>query len=387
MSTFAEMLAVARAAISEVDSGTAANALSAGAILLDVRERNETNSGVIGGSILIPRGQLELQVESVLSDKQAAIVVMCAAGTRSALAAKTLTELGYTEAVSMIGGFDQWKADGRAWAKPDGLNDAELSRYGRHLSLPEVGEVGQRQLLDSKVLVVGAGGLGSPAIMYLAAAGVGTIGIVDGDFVDESNLQRQVIHSTPDIGRAKVDSAADSVRLMNPATDVRTYDRHLDAENALKIMAGYDVVIDGADNFAARYLVNDVSVKLGIPVVHGSIFRFEGQVSVFDPNEGPTYRDLLAEPPPPELAPNCAEAGVIGVLPGVIGSIQALEAIKLILGIGDSLSGRLLVFDALDLEFHTYKLTIDPDNLVTRANADRIQISAYDSSCRANLHP
>lgn len=385
MGSFAEMLAAAKAAISEVDIATAAASLAGGAILLDVRERSETNEGVVGGSVLIPRGQLELQVELAINDKMANVVVMCAGGTRSALAALTLAELGYVNAVSMIGGFTQWKADGRPWAKPEGLDELQLARYARHLSLPEVGEAGQRKLLASKVLVVGAGGLGSPALLYLAAAGVGTLGIIDGDTVDESNLQRQIIHTTPGLGRAKVASAADAVRALNPTVTVHTFEQHLSAANALEVIAGYDVIIDGADNFAVRYLINDVSVKLGIPVVHGSIFRFEGQVSVFDPNDGPTYRDLLPEPPPPDLAPNCAEAGVIGVLPGVIGTIQALEAIKLVLGIGESLSGRLLVFDALDLEFHTYKIAIDPANPVTRANAAQIVIAAYDSSCRFQL--
>ena len=385
MGSFAEMLAAAKAAISEVDSATAVASLEAGALLLDVRERAETNEGVVSGSILIPRGQLELQVESAIKDKLANVVVICAGGTRSALATQTLNELGYENAVSMIGGFGQWKSEGRPWSKPDVLDEADLARYGRHLSLAEVGEAGQRKLLKSKVLVVGAGGLGSPALLYLAAAGVGTIGIADGDTVDESNLQRQIIHTTGAVGRSKVESAAIAVLALNPGVTVDRHDEHLTAANALEILSGYDVIVDGADNFAARYLINDASVKLGIPVVHGSIFRFEGQVSVFDPNDGPTYRDLLAAPPPPELAPNCAEAGVIGVLPGVIGSIQALEAIKLILGIGESLSGRLLVFDALDLQFYTYKIAVDPSNPVTRANADRIRIEAYDSACRFHL--
>lgn len=385
MGSFAEMLAAAKAAISEVDTATATASLAGGAILLDVRERSETSEGVVGGSILIPRGQLELQVEAAIPNKQSSIVVMCAGGTRSALAARTLGDLGYTEVSSLMGGFGQWKADGRPWSKPEGLNDAELARYGRHLNLAEIGVAGQRKLLDAKVLVVGAGGLGSPALLYLAAAGIGTLGVIDGDTVDESNLQRQIIHTTPGIGRAKVDSAADAVRQLNPGIKVEIHREYLNADNALDVMAGYDVIVDGADNFAVRYLVNDASVKLAIPVVHGSIFRFEGQVTVFDPNNGPTYRDLLAAPPPPELAPNCAEAGVIGVLPGVIGSIQALETIKLILDLGENLIGRLLVFDALDLEFHTYKISIDPSNIVTRENADRILLTSYDFACQPRL--
>lgn len=385
MSSFAEMFAVAKAAVAEVSTSDAATAIKAGAILLDVRESQETAQGVIGGSVLIPRGQLELQIESVLPNKSAPIVVLCASGTRSVLAAHTLAALGYDDVVSMAGGFNQWKAESMAWERPGGLDEEQVMRYQRHVSLPEVGALGQAKLLDSKVLVIGAGGLGSPALLYLAAAGVGTIGIVDGDRVDASNLQRQIIHTTPAIGRLKVESAAAAIRLLNPGVEVKTYAVNLQSGNALEIMAGYDVVIDGTDNFVARYLVNDASVKLGLPVVHGSIFRFEGQVCVFDPNDGPTYRDLLPEPPPPELAPNCAEAGVIGVLPGIIGSLQALEAIKLLLGIGDTLSGRLVVFDALDLEFHTYKVAIDPNNPVTRANAERINLGTYSSTCRANL--
>jgi molybdopterin/thiamine biosynthesis adenylyltransferase len=285
----------------------------------------------------------------------------------------------------MDGGFNRWKDEGRPWLVPTMLSAEQRTRYSRHLLLPEVGEDGQRRLLESRVLLLGAGGLGSPAALYLAAAGVGTIGIVDMDEVDASNLQRQILHNEDRVGERKVDSARKTLNALNPDVGVVTFDAHLGAGNVLDILDGFDVVIDGADNFPSRYLLNDASVKLGIPVVHGSIFRFEGQVTVFDPRRGPTYRDLLPEPPPPELAPSCAEAGVVGVLPGIIGSIQALEAIKLILGLGDSLCGRLLMFDALEASFREFRLEVDPDNPVTWDNRDRIELAEPDDRCRPRL--
>src|SRR5690606_25816528 len=263
---------------------------------------------------------------------------------------------------------------GRKWSTPRSLTAEQRNRYQRHLLMPEVGEEGQLKLLDARVLLLGAGGLGSPAALYLAAAGVGTIGIVDMDVVDDSNLQRQILHNVDRIGDRKVDSAKKSLTLMNPEVNVVTYDTRLGADNIMQILGeGWDVIIDGADNFPSRYLLNDASVKLGIPVVHGSIFRFEGQVTVFDPRTGPTYRDMLPEPPPAEFALSCAEAGVLGVLPGIGGSLQALEAIKLILGLGEPLIGRLLALDALEISFREYKLRVDPENQVTMANADRIE--------------
>ncbi len=333
----------------------------------------------------IVRGNLESQVEARLPDKQAPVVVMCAGGARSAFAAKTLQELGYTEVSSMEGGFNRWKDEGRPWKVPAILTAEQRNRYNRHLLLPEVGEEGQRKLLESRVLLLGAGGLGSPAALYLAAAGVGTIGIVDMDVVDESNLQRQILHGRDRVGERKVDSARSTLAALNPDVDVITFDTRLGADNVVDILSGFDVIVDGTDNFPTRYLVNDASVKLGIPVVHGSIFRFEGQVTVFDPLGGPTYRDLLPAPPPPELAPSCSEAGVLGVLPGIIGSIQALEAIKLLLGIGQPLTGRLLTFDALEPEFREYRLLVDPDNPVTHANRDRIEIVEFDGLCTPTL--
>ncbi|MCL4125022.1 UNVERIFIED_CONTAM: hypothetical protein GTU68_035501 [Idotea baltica] len=285
----------------------------------------------------------------------------------------------------MDGGFNKWKDEGRAWAVPATLSADQRDRYQRHLLIPEVGEVGQLELLDAKVLCLGAGGLGSPAALYLTAAGVGTLGIVDMDVVDASNLQRQILHNMDRIGDRKVDSAKKTLTALNPDVNVVTHDVRLDASNIVEIISGYDIVVDGTDNFPVRYMLNDASVKLGIPVVHGSIFRFEGQITVFDPQNGPTYRDMLPEPPPPELAPSCAEAGVLGVLPGIVGSIQALEAIKLILGHGDTLVGRLLAFDAAEMEFNEFKLNPDPKNQVTYANRDRIQITELEGLCTGVL--
>ena len=385
MATFRELLSTAKAQIREVDPAGAEALIADGALLLDVREPDEYEQGAVPGSMHIPRGHLEAQIENRITDRSAPIVVMCAGGVRSAFAAKTLGELGYTDVVSMDGGFNAWKDQGRNWATPRTLEPNQRTRYHRHLLLPEVGEEGQLKLLDAKVLCLGAGGLGSPAALYLAAAGVGTIGIVDMDVVDESNLQRQILHNLERVGERKVDSAKKTLALLNPDVNVVTYDVRLGADNIMDIIAGYDVIIDGADNFPSRYLLNDASVKLGIPVVHGSIFRFEGQVTVFDPKRGVTYRDMLPEAPPAEFAPSCAEAGVLGVLPGIVGSIQALEAIKLILGLGTALSGRLLAFDAMDLTFHEYKLRRDPNLQVTWENRDQIQIAELDGLCMPHL--
>ncbi len=382
MASFKELLAQTKAEISETDPAGAAVAIADGALLLDVREPDEVAQGSIPGSMHIVRGNLEASIEGRIPNKATPIVVHCAGGTRSAFAAKAMAELGYSNVVSMDGGFNRWKDEGRPWEVPTVLSAAQRNRYARHLLLPEVGEQGQLKLLDAKVLLLGAGGLGSPAALYLAAAGVGTIGVVDMDVVDESNLQRQVLHNIDRVGMSKVESARETIAKLNPDVKVNTYEARLDASNILEILDGYDIVVDGADNFPVRYLLNDASVKLGIPVVHGSIFRFEGQVTVFDPLNGPTYRDLLPEPPPPELAPSCAEAGVLGVLPGIVGSIQAVEAIKLILGLGDSLRGRLLAFDSLEMSFREYKLKIDPDNSVTYANRDQIVVTDLEGHCQ-----
>ena len=385
MASFRELLQQAKAEIREVDTAGGEQLLAEGWTLLDVREPDEYEQGAIAGSVHIPRGQLESSIENRVPDRSTPLVAMCAGGVRSAFAAVTLEQMGYTDVVSMDGGFNKWKDEGRAWARPRTLSPDQRNRYQRHLLVPEVGEEGQLKLLDAKVLLLGAGGLGSPAALYLAAAGVGTIGIIDMDVVDESNLQRQVLHNVDRVGDRKVDSAKKTLTALNPDVNVVTYDTRLGADNVLEILDGYDVVVDGADNFPSRYLLNDASVKLGIPVVHGSIFRFEGQVTVFDPRNGPTYRDMLPEPPPPEMAPSCAEAGVLGVLPGIVGSVQALEAMKLILGVGDSLRGRLVAFDALEMSFREFKLRPDPSNEVTYDNRDRIQVGELDGLCMPTL--
>ena len=381
MANFRDLLSAAKTEISEVDTDGAADRIAGGAVVLDVREPEEFDEGALEGAIHIPRGHLESQVENRISDKSAPVVVYCAGGVRSAFAARTLGELGYSDVVSMDGGFGRWKDEGRPWTTPVTLTADQKNRYKRHLMLPEVGVEGQAKLLASKVLLLGAGGLGSPAALYLAAAGVGTIGVVDMDEVDASNLQRQILHNLERIGERKVDSAKAAIQSLNPDVTVKTYDTRLDAGNIEQILSGYDLVVDGADNFPSRYLLNDASVKLGIPVVHGSIFRFEGMVSVFDPRNGPTYRDMVPEPPPAELAPSCAEAGVLGVLPGIVGSIQALEAIKLLLDLGDPLIGRILAIDTTEMSFRVFNLKADPKNEVTWEHRDRIQLGDLDGLC------
>jgi len=381
MATFRDLLTAAKAEITEISTDTAADLIAAGHVVLDVREPDEYAEGALAGAIHLPRGHLEAQIETRIPDKTTPVVVYCAGGVRSAFAARTMGELGYMTVTSMDGGFGRWKDEGRAWTTPASLSAEQQNRYKRHLLLPEVGTEGQKKLLEAKVLMLGAGGLGSPAALYLAAAGVGTIGIVDMDDVDASNLQRQILHNIDRVGDRKVDSAKKTLTMLNPDVDVVTYDTRLSADNIMDIIAGYDVIVDGADNFPSRYVLNDASVKLGIPVVHGSIFRFEGMVSVFHPLEGPTYRDMVPEPPPAELAPSCAEAGVLGVLPGIIGSIQALETIKVILGLGDPLIGRILSVDTTEMEFRVFNLRRDPANPVTWDNRDRIQVRDLDGLC------
>lgn len=381
MATFRDLLGAAKAEIVEITTDEAAERIAAGHLVLDVREPDEYAEGALEGVIHIPRGHLEAQIENRIVDKSLPVVVYCAGGVRSAFAAKTMQELGYETVASMDGGFGRWKDEGRPWRQPASLSPEQQNRYKRHLLLPEVGVEGQQKLLNAKVLMLGAGGLGSPAALYLAAAGIGTIGIVDMDDVDASNLQRQILHNIDRVGDRKVDSAKKTLTLLNPDVNVVTYDTRLSAENIIDIISGYDVIVDGADNFPSRYVLNDASVKLGIPVVHGSIFRFEGMVSVFHPKEGPTYRDMVPEPPPAELAPSCAEAGVLGVLPGIVGSIQALETIKVILGLGDALIGRILSVDTTEMEFRTFNLRPDPSNPVTWENRDRIVVRDLDGLC------
>ena len=382
MATFRDLLSQTKSRIREVDTATAEQAAAEpGAVVLDVREPDEYEQGALPGAVHIPRGHLESQIENKVADHDTPLVVYCAGGTRSAFAADTLSQLGYTNVVSMVGGFNKWKNEDRAWAAPRTLTADQRNRYQRHLLLPEVGEEGQQKLLDAKVLLLGAGGLGSPAALYLAAAGVGTIGIIDMDVVDDSNLQRQILHNLDRIGDRKVDSAKKTLTLLNPDVDVVTYDTRLGADNVLDIIDGYDVIVDGTDNFPTRYLVNDASLVKRIPVVHGSIFRFEGQATVFHPYVGPCYRCMIPEPPPAELAPSCAEAGVLGVLPGIIGSIQAMEAIKLILGLGDSLAGRILSYDSLEQSFRTFKVRRDPQCPACGDDAGEIVIAEYDELC------
>ncbi|HEY3183988.1 MAG TPA: molybdopterin-synthase adenylyltransferase MoeB [Gaiellaceae bacterium] len=360
MPSYRDLLKRVRTEISEVDAREA-KGLN-GAVWVDVRERDEWEEGHIPDAVHVPRGYLESRIEGVAPDKAVPVVLYCASGNRSAFAAKTLQELGYEHATSLHGGFTDWKRNGYDVQLPRTLSPEKRTRYSRHLLIPEIGEEGQLKLLDSRILLIGAGGLGSPASLYLAAAGVGRIGIIDADIVDETNLQRQIVHSLDRLGTPKVDSAKRTIEALNPDVDVVTYRERLTSDNIDRILDdGWDLIVDGADNFPTRYLVNDASVWRGIPVVHGSIYRFEGQVTVFKPGDGPCYRCLFPEPPPAELAPSCAEGGVLGVLPGIVGSLQTNEAIKLAVGIGDPLVGRLLLFDALATEFSEVRIDRNPD--------------------------
>src|SRR5438094_8733782 len=362
MATFRELLAQAKREIKEASPEEVENLRHSDRppVLIDVREPDETQQGVVPGALVIPRGFLELRVEDKVPDHDQPVVLYCAGGTRSALAARTLESMGYSNVTSMAGGFNGWKERGLKYTVARSLRPDQQARYSRHLLIPEVGEAGQLKLLDAKVLLIGAGGLGSPAGLYLAAAGVGTLGIVDTDTVDASNLQRQILHNTERLGRLKTESARETITALNPDVHVVEHRLRLAAENVLDVIADYDVIVDGADNFPTRYVLNDASVILGVPVVHGSIFRFEGQATVFAPGQGPCYRCLFPQPPPPELAPSCAEGGVLGVLPGVIGSIQATETLKLVLGIGEPLIGRLLLYDALTGAFDEVAVRRDP---------------------------
>ncbi|HVU77635.1 MAG TPA: molybdopterin-synthase adenylyltransferase MoeB [Gaiellaceae bacterium] len=360
MTTYRELLSQTKAEISELDA-RGAQALD-GAAWIDVREADEWQEGHLPGAVHIPRGFLESRIETAVPDKTQPVVLYCASAARSAFAAKALQDLGYESVHSLAGGFTDWKRNGLEIVMPRFLSPEKRTRYSRHLLIPEIGEAGQLKLLESRVLLIGAGGLGSPASLYLAAAGVGTLGIIDADIVDETNLQRQIAHSLDTLGTPKVDSAKRTINALNPDVDVITYRERLTSENIDRILDdGWDLIVDGADNFPTRYLVNDASVWRNIPVVHGSIYRFEGQVTVFKPHDGPCYRCLFPQPPPPELAPSCSEGGVLGVLPGIVGSLQTNEAIKLAAEIGDPLVGRLLLFDALSTEFNEVRIERNPD--------------------------
>jgi molybdopterin/thiamine biosynthesis adenylyltransferase/rhodanese-related sulfurtransferase len=357
----ADVLRQIKTQIDEVDPSEARQQLSNGAVLVDVREPEEWATGHIPGAKHVPKSYLESRIEGAVPNRDQHVILYCASGNRSAWATRTLVEdLGYEHVESMTGGFTLWKDRGYEVEVPRALSAEQRDRYSRHLLLPEVGPEGQQKLLDAKVLLLGAGGLGSPAALYLAAAGVGTLGIVDNDEVDVSNLQRQVIHSTDRVGVPKVDSAEETIRALNPDVKVQKYNLRLGPENIMEILPGYDVVVDGLDNFPTRYLLNDASVRLGIPVVSAAILGFEGQLSVFKPYDGPCYRCLFPVPPPAELAPSCGANGVLGVLPGTMGLLQATEVIKLILGVGDPLIGRLAMYDALAATLTEVKVRRDP---------------------------
>jgi molybdopterin/thiamine biosynthesis adenylyltransferase/rhodanese-related sulfurtransferase len=360
MATYRELLKQVKDRIEEVGPGDAGELDRAAWI--DVREQDEWDEGHIPGAAHVPRGNLESRIEAVVPDRSTPVVIYCASGNRSAFAAETLLSLGYERPMSLEGGFTDWKRNGNEIVLPRKLSPERRARYSRHLLIPEIGEEGQLRLLDSKILLIGAGGLGSPASLYLAAAGVGRLGIIDADIVDESNLQRQIAHSLNTLGTPKVDSAKRAIEALNPDVEVTTYRERLTSDNIDRILDdGWDIIVDGADNFPTRYLVNDASVWRNIPVVHGSIYRFEGQVTVFKPGDGPCYRCLYPSPPPPELAPSCSEGGVLGVLPGIVGTLQTNEALKLALEIGDPLIGRLLLFDALASDFTEVRIRKNPD--------------------------
>jgi molybdopterin/thiamine biosynthesis adenylyltransferase/rhodanese-related sulfurtransferase len=351
-------------------------------VLIDVRTDRERATSYIPGSVHLPMADVETRLTEVAPDPNRSVITYCATGNRSRRILPAMAEIGYENAVSMAGGIVAWQALGYPTESPSALDDEKLARYSRHLLIPEVGIEGQQRLLESNVLLIGAGGLGSPAALYLAAAGVGRIGIVDDDRVDASNLQRQVLHSTAELGESKAQSARETLEELNPDVNVVTYEERLTSENVDRILGdGWELVVDGADNFPTRYLLNDASVWHRIPVVHGSIYRFEGQITVFKPYEGPCYRCLFPQPPPPELAPSCAEGGVLGVLPGVIGSLQANEALKLVLGIGEPLIGRLLLCDALTTALDEVTVRRDPSCPVCGDNPTITEYIDYADFC------
>ena len=349
--------------------------------LIDVREKEEYREGHLPGAVSVPRGFLEMQIEEKVPDRDAEVIAYCQGGTRSLIAAKILKDMGYANVVSMAGGFGAWKGAGNQWTADRQFSADQLQRYSRHFLLPEVGETGQAKLLDAKVLLIGAGGLGSPTAYYLAAAGVGTIGIVDDDTVDRSNLQRQILHNEDRVGMPKVESAKLTLQGLNPDVNVIGYRERVNSDNIMRLIADYDIVVDGCDNFPTRYLVNDACVFANKPNVHGSIFQFEGQATVFHPGKGPCYRCLFPEPPPPGAAPSCAEAGVLGVLPGLVGCVQAVETVKLILGIGNPLVGRLLHFDTLAMEIKQLKLRRDPECPVCGERPTVTELIDYEEFC------
>src|SRR5215203_7481786 len=386
----AEVIRQIKQQVQEIDPAEVSEHLGNGVVLVDVRESEEWDRGHIPGAVHVPRGYLESRIDAAAPDRDARVILYCASGQRSALAAHTLEDLlGYSNVASMTGGITLWKDRGYKVDVPKVLSTEQKERYGRHLLLPEVGAEGQAKLLDAKVLLLGAGGLGSPTALYLAAAGIGTLGIVDDDEVDLSNLQRQIIHTTDRIGVPKVDSAEESIKAINPDVDVVKYPVRIGPDNIMEVIEGYDVIVDGLDNFPTRYLLNDASVRLQIPVVSASILGFDGQISVFAPYEGPCYRCLYPTPPPAELAPSCGAAGVLGVLPGTMGLLQATEVIKLVTGAGDPLIGHLLLYEALGTSFTDLKVQRDPDCPICSRDPDEISeeemgvFPAYEAFCVA----
>ena len=369
----AELLRQVKSQIEEVDPSEVNELIDEGVTVIDVRETEEYAAGHLPGAKHVPRSYLETRIEGVVPDRSTQVILYCASGNRSAYGARTLNdELGYEHVRSMTGGITLWKDRGYEVEVPRTLTAEQRERYSRHMLVPEIGIEGQQKLLDAKVLLLGAGGLGSPTALYLAAAGVGTLGIVDDDVVDLSNLQRQVIHSTERIGTPKVDSAEESIHALNPDVKVVKYPMRIDASNIVEIIKDYDVIVDGVDNFPTRYLLNDATVRLKIPVVSASILGFDGQLSVFKPYEGPCYRCLFREPPPAELAPSCGANGVLGVLPGTMGLLQATEVVKLIVGIGEPAIGRLLLYDALGATLTEVKVHRDPECPICSRDPDEI---------------
>ena len=381
--TYQELMAEARDSVPEVTIDEVQAQMENGArpTLLDVREREEYREGHLEGSVPLPRGFLEMRIEEAVPDKGTPIVAYCAGGVRSLIAARTLKEMGYENVTSMSGGYTAWKNAGYKWVADRQFTPEQITRYARHFTLPEVGEAGQAKLLDAKVLCVGAGGLGSPVALYLAAAGVGTIGIADHDTVDMSNLQRQILHTNDRVGMPKVESAQLTLNALNPDVNIVQFKERLSSENVMRIIDGFDIVVNGCDNFPTRYLINDACIMAKKTLVDGSIFQFEGQVTVVDPTEGPCYRCLFPEPPPPGMAPSCAEAGVLGVLPGLVGCVQALEVIKIILGAGNPLVGRMMHFDTLSSEIRVLKLRKDPNCLVCSENPKITELIDYEEFC------
>ncbi len=386
--SYQDLLAAAREQVPETQVAELAARVADGGgttpLVVDVREQHEWDEGHIPGSVHVPRGFLEGRIAGVAGPDQE-IVLSCASGNRSLLAAVALQQMGYEHVSNLAGGFTRWKQSGQPWDVPRKLTAPQRARYARHISIPEVGETGQLDLLGSRALLIGAGGLGSPAAYYLAAAGVGTIGLVDDDVVDESNLQRQIIHTTDRVGMLKGESAKVAINALNPDVQVNVHPFRVTKENVLDLLADYDVIVDGADNFPTRYLLNDASLMTRTPLVHASILRFEGHASVFLPYEGPCYRCLFPEPPPPDMAPSCGEAGVLGVLCGVMGNIQANEAIKVLLGIGDTLSGRLMIYDALGMTFTELKVRRDPNCPACGPDA-QLEFRDYDAWCAGRPH-